>query len=343
MSRSPSLRLVIDARPDGPFGPLAAESILGRPVLVELVETAARLGAAPVIIHARHDDEPRLDALLSDRFEGSYRFASGPPANDCAVLRTDRVYDARKLGRALQQTRDPESAVIWRIDSPSALAGAADELIRRRTYQPLGQYWARRPALALARRLSATRVHPNHLTLAAGSLVIAASVLVGSSSTTWPIRIATAAALALALILDTADGHLARLQGTASRFGRWLDAFLDELGDMTLHAGIAWAGFALSGHPAWLVLGMIYAIGKYLFVVGNATWDEPRETSSAIAPTPATGPRNLAHWIGHADIRWHAWIVLALFGRLDIELVLFAAYFPLRAFFGLYRKAKSHA
>ena len=55
------------------------------------------------------------------------------------------------------------------------------------------------------------------------------------------------ASLAAALVLDTSDGHLARLQGTASEFGRWLDANLDELGDMALHAAIAWAAFARDG------------------------------------------------------------------------------------------------
>src|SRR6266436_9101612 len=72
----------------------------------------------------------------------------------------------------------------------------------------------------------------------------------------------SAAALALALVLDTADGHLARLQGTASEFGRWLDALLDELSDMALHAAIAWAAFARDRVPLWLILGMLYGMGK---------------------------------------------------------------------------------
>ena len=37
---------------------------------------------------------------------------------------------------------------------------------------------------------------------------------------------------------------------------------------------------------------------------------------------------------GHADVRWHLWIVLALLGRLDLALVAYAAYFPLRALGG---------
>ena len=37
---------------------------------------------------------------------------------------------------------------------------------------------------------------------------------------------------------------------------------------MALHSAIAWAAFTRSGNPAWLVAGMVYAMGKYLFVVG---------------------------------------------------------------------------
>ena len=43
------------------------------------------------------------------------------------------------------------------------------ELIRRRSYQPLGQYWAREPARLLARFLCRTRVRPNALTLVASN------------------------------------------------------------------------------------------------------------------------------------------------------------------------------
>ena len=39
----------------------------------------------------------------------------------------------------------------------------------------------------------------------------------------------------------------------------------------------------------------------------------------------------LVRLIGHADVRWHLWIVLALVGRLDVALAAYAVYFPVRA------------
>jgi phosphatidylglycerophosphate synthase len=153
--------------------------------------------------------------------------------------------------------------------------------------------------------------------------------------------------MAIALVLDTADGHLARLQGTASEFGRWLDSNLDELGDMALHAAIAWAAYSRDGQPAWLGVGMLYAMGKYLFVVG-ASSGEALEGSSARSDLPALRTRagrlrTMALVAGHADVRWHLWIVLAAVGRLDVALVAYALYYPARAIAGAVRKAAFYA
>jgi hypothetical protein len=92
-------------------------------------------------------------------------------------------------------------------------------------------------------------------------------------------RTMTALALALALVIDTADGRLARLQGTSSPFGRWLDHVLDELSDITLHAAIAWSMFQPGRHAGWLVVGILYASGKYIFLVQSVAGAELVEES----------------------------------------------------------------
>ena len=149
---------------------------------------------------------------------------------------------------------------------------------------------------------------------------------------------------ALALVLDTADGHLARLQGTASEFGRWLDAWLDELADMALHAATAWAAFVRDGHPGWLVLGMLYGMGKYQFLVGTAdryvaTVGDKKSGDGARVTGLGSALVAGVRLAGHADIRWHLWIVLAAVGRLDLALAAYAFYFPARALAGAFRKA----
>lgn len=343
----PRTRLVIDARPRGPAGPLAAECVQGRTVLGRLIELALELEAGPIDVHSRAEETAALRSLVPDPHLSRLRFVPGPPPAAAAVLRSDRLYDERRLRRALRRNRDPEVAVVWRLDRPAALAGAGDELLRRRAYQPLGRFWALSPARGLARLLAPSGMHPNVLTLAAGLLMLGGAAVLASGTGTLTARCGIAAAFALALILDTADGHLARLQGRSSAFGRWLDATLDELADMAIHAAVAWAAFVSSGSPMWLVAGMVYGMGKYVFFTSNTIWEDAAGAAAgtrASAGDPAMGAsRMLAHWAGHADVRWHAWIVLAACGELHWELIFFAVYYPLRAVAGAARKARGLA
>ncbi len=60
-----AVHLVIDARPRGPRGLLAAELVLGRSVLDHLLEVAVELAtpSEPVVVHARADDHHQLREL----------------------------------------------------------------------------------------------------------------------------------------------------------------------------------------------------------------------------------------------------------------------------------------
>ena len=329
--------LVIDARPRGPGGPLAGEVVLGRPILAHLIENAGALGRGPIVIHARLDEHEMLRGLIGR----DATFRTGPPPENAAILRADRLYDARRLRSAWRSGRDVETAVIWRLDRPNALESASAELTRRESYQPIGKFWALAPAKWLAERLSPTKIRPNAVTLVSAALMLGASVVVAFAPMSWAWRIVTAAMLAVALVLDTADGHLARLQGTASEFGRWLDAVLDELADMALHMAVAWGLFASTRNPAWLALGMAYAVGKYLFVVAQQAPGQGGEAGGGRVSRPHLFKR-CVRLIGHADIRWHLWIGLSLAGRLDCALIAYAAYFPLRTAGIAVKKAVSH-
>jgi phosphatidylglycerophosphate synthase len=345
MSR-PSRRLVIDARPRGPAGPLAEERVLGRALIDHLVEMAESITPPDesIAIYARQDEHERIRRLLAARPSSRYRLTLGSPPEDASILRADRFYDADRLRRAIRKGRDIEGAVIWRIDRPHALAGLHDEALRRREYQPLGRFWAAAPALALARALAPTSIRPNHVTLSAGSAMLGASAMVAFGRTGVAGQIAPAAAIAASLVLDTADGHLARLQGTSSAFGRWLDSNLDELGDMALHAAIAWSAFGRSGHVGWLLVGMAYAASKFLFFFGSTAASE--ESAGPVPPRTTAHPgliRRVVHLIGHADIRLHVWIILAVVGRLEWALVAYAAYFAARYAGGAVRKAVGDA
>ncbi len=99
-----AVHLVIDARPRGPRGLLAAELVLGRSVLDHLLEVAVELAtpSEPVVVHARADDHHQLRELAGKPRRGDIVFVSGPPRADANVLRTDRFYDAKRLRRDLR-------------------------------------------------------------------------------------------------------------------------------------------------------------------------------------------------------------------------------------------------
>lgn len=337
--------LVIDARPRGPHGPLAAEVVLGRSVLARLVDQAlAAVGPGEgVAVLGDRDVIPLLADADTDRVALIDREPASAP-----MVRTDRLYDARRLKRAVRRGLDPEGATIWRLDRPEALAGAEQELNRRLNYQPLGRYWAFPIADRMASALKDTRVTPNALTLAAGALMLLSATLVALGDLGWIGRGSTAFALAAALVLDTTDGRLARLQGSCSAFGRWLDQVLDEAADLALHAAVAWAAFAATAWAGWLMLGIAFASGKYLFLVQSLTGEELDKDAAASGAKPDRRGRlaplkSLIGLMGHADLRWHLWIVLAAVGRLDLALATYAAYFPLRALLGIVRKGAAHA
>jgi phosphatidylglycerophosphate synthase len=352
--------------------------VLGKPVLAHLIELATPLCGGPIAVHARYEEHVRIRQLAEHEPDLELVLFTGPPPEGAAVLRTDRLYDPGRLRRALRRGTDPESAAIWRLDQPLGLAGAAEELKRRQTYQPLGRYWALAPARLLARVLCPTGVHPNALTLAAAALMIGSAVAIASAPTALFVRAGIALALALALVLDTADGHLARLQGTASALGQWLDITLDELSDMALHAAVAWAAYARTREVGWLLVGMLYGMGKYVFTASNShapvdaekrvrvemrpraivepKWsggpaqartehaqEEPYESLRRLISMALNQAARVSRLAGHADVRWHLWIIFAAIGRLDWELAVYAFYYPARALAGAVRKVGRYA
>jgi hypothetical protein len=352
MSSRP-IHLAIDARPRGPRGLIAAEVVLGRTMIGHLADLATELvpEGEPVAVYARPEEHRELSELVGERLRNRLVLVPGSPRADAAVLRTDRFYDRSRLRRRLRRGGSTESAVLWRLDRPESLLSADEELTRRLTYQPIGKYWAFPLAERLAEWLRPTSIRPNVVTVASAVLMLASAALVAMGAGSLA-AMGIAFAMAVALVLDTADGRLARLQGTSSAFGRWLDEFLDELVDLVLHAAIAWSAFVRDGRPVWLLLGMAYASGKYLFRVQSSLGDElERGVSCQAGPAPSfsrgrrqrdRGIGGLVRLLGHADLRWHLWIVLAAVRRLDVALVAYAIYFPARALAGAVRKGWRH-
>lgn len=225
------------------------------------------------------------------------------------------------------------------VDSARA-AGCQQQ--RAKQY-PLSRWYLQPLAGWLAAALATSFIRPAHLTFS-GLLAAAGAATVLLA---WPQGSPLAAVLVLVYwLFDRADGQLARRQHAASPWGSWLDANVDELVDLGLHAAVA-ASLAQqqsAAWPWWLLAAM--CTGKYLLMYGLAAEEHQLERRSAAladrlatkAPAPSTPLlsgaaaklRYLYHLPGNADVRTHLLVVALAGGWLTAELALVAAYYHLR-------------
>ena len=118
---------------------------------------------------------------------------------------------------------------------------------------------------------------------------------------------------------------------------------------MALHAAIAWSAFArdgragLAGPGHALRDGQVCVRGRQRQLAARAPRRSSGPSGAIGRPAPrSTARRRCVRLAGHADVRWHLWIVLAALGRLDAALVAYAVYFPARTLAGAVRKAVRH-
>jgi phosphatidylglycerophosphate synthase len=127
-------------------------------------------------------------------------------------------------------------------------------------YLPADRYLVRPPASLIVKAVFKTRITPNQLTLSSFvfSLLAAAAYAGGKRS-----FFVLGGCLALvSTIFDAADGMLARAKGLTSRYGAYLDLFLDRIADFAVMAGASAGYFRHSRSYPALVFSLV-TIGLY--------------------------------------------------------------------------------
>jgi hypothetical protein len=188
---------------------------------------------------------------------------------------------------------------------------AVEEWVDRKIFRPLG--------LGVVRLAARTRLSADHLTLACMLLGLVAGHLFFYQSLGLN-------ALGLGLFLvsdvfDSADGQLARLRGTSTRFGAVLDGISDNVRFVNLYGHLL-ARVLLSGQgPALLWIGLALAAGAsqalqasivdylkqvFTFVTrGQARLDLPEDLAGE---QPATLGQRIALWLYRPyvarQVRW---------------------------------------
>ena len=131
-------------------------------------------------------------------------------------------------------------------------------------YLPADRYIVRPPAALLVRAVLGTSVTPNQLTVVSFLLGLAGGLVYLGGT---PLFFALAGCLVmLSTIFDSADGMLARTKNMASRFGAYLDLFLDRIADYAVLLGMSFGYYFYVQDARYLVFGLL-TIGLYFLQV----------------------------------------------------------------------------
>jgi len=259
-------------------------------VLVETTRTSAVIAAA-----ARSASAPALVGALSRVFD------KGPEPL------------GREGGFAVDSAREVSKAETWLLRS-----------LIKENEGFMSRHFERRISLAITRRLAATGVTPDMMTLTSLAIGLTGAPFFLSAS---PALQLTGALLFLVhSILDGCDGELARLKFLQSRRG----AILDFWGDNAVHVAVFICiaiGWTLHAGTAWpLLLGAVAAVGT----LGSAAM--MFERTAADRPESADSPvmARLTAALASRDFIY-ALILLSAFGKAFWFLIAAAAGTP--AFF----------
>ena len=132
-------------------------------------------------------------------------------------------------------------------------------------YLPADRYLIRPPASLIVKAVFRTEITPNQLTWT--SLVFALLAALAYSGGR-PVFFALGGCLTLvSTIFDAADGMLARAKNMTSRYGAYLDLFLDRIADFVVMIGATIGYFMYSRNYAFLIFGLV-TVGLYFLQLG---------------------------------------------------------------------------
>lgn len=119
----------------------------------------------------------------------------------------------------------------------------------------------RRLGRAIAAAAAQTRATPDHLTAASFVAFLAGAALLAGVVPSVPVAIGATLLLQLGFALDSADGQLARLRGTGSPAGEWLDHVVDAARHLLFHVAVLIGLVRFADVPdAVLLVPLVFAV-----------------------------------------------------------------------------------
>lgn len=133
------------------------------------------------------------------------------------------------------------------------------EEVRLRTYKARDAWWTVFLVDPLAGRLvvwtaNRTSITPNQLTW--GALTLGFGSAGCFLMADWAWLIAGAILYHLSFMLDCMDGKIARLKGTGTVLGGWLDYVFDRVRVLTCTLALMWGQYEATGRELYLIIGV---------------------------------------------------------------------------------------
>jgi phosphatidylglycerophosphate synthase len=131
-------------------------------------------------------------------------------------------------------------------------------------YFPVDRFIIRPPAAILVKAVFKTSVTPNQLTLCSFFFgLLAGFAYLGGRPAFFVVG---GILVMISTIFDCADGMLARGKKMTSRYGAYLDLFLDRIVDFAVLSGASFGFYSYTGNFRFLVFGLV-TIGFYFLQV----------------------------------------------------------------------------
>ncbi len=279
------------------------------------------------------------------------------PAASRAVVAREREFFRRFSPRALRRLCVPVGASGGRKNNASApvvggrqsdrashgrmgaRACGNESHVRRGRNYPLSRWWLLPLADRAAACLAVSWVRPWHVSVT--GLVMAAAA--AAVCLQHPGGSIVAGLLVMAAwFCDRLDGQLARGQQRQTPRGAWLDANLDELSDVLVHAAAA-VGLAHAASTVWPWTWLaLFLSGKYLLMYGLAEERALVGSTAAVSEEAASMPaswgqralprlaRAAWHLPANADVRAHLIAAALASGLISWELAMIGLYYHVR-------------
>ena len=157
-------------------------------------------------------------------------------------------------------TIDIEGAFWADVDTPRDRRRAIRDLVDRYGAKaadgPIARTLNRPLSKAVSRRLLATRIAPNAITLANLALLLLSALLLALGANAPALLVIGGLLVQVSSALDGVDGEIARVSARTSQVGEVLDAVCDRYGDLAVLAGAAIAADTPAAWP-WALAAVV--------------------------------------------------------------------------------------